>query len=84
MGSQLRKEGTSYDAHVECRGRTLLSVSAKKHVVLSLVATVVAALAIVPNGLGSDAIGVDQAGWVEKVVPDFALTSLSGKSLQAL
>ena len=35
----------------------------------------VAALAIVLNGLGSDAIGVDQAGWVGKVAPDFARAS---------
>jgi len=74
-GFQLTKEGTSYDAHVECRGRTLRSASAKEHVVLGLVATVVAALAIVLNGLGSDAIGVDQAGWVGKVAPDFARAS---------
>jgi hypothetical protein len=31
-----------------------------------LAATIVAALAIILNGLGSDVIGVDQAGWVEK------------------
>jgi hypothetical protein len=46
-----------------------VSASAKTHVVLGLVATVAAALAIVPNGLGSDAIEVDKGWRVGMAVP---------------
>ena len=56
-GSQLRKEGTSYDAHFECVVGRCASASAKKHVVLGLVPTALAALAIVPNGLGFEEDG---------------------------
>ena len=54
-GSQLRKEETNYDAHVECRDRTLRFREREEARCLGLGGNVVAALAIVPNGLGSDA-----------------------------
>ena len=58
------------------------SASAKKYAVVCLAAMLVAALAAVSRGFGSDPAGTDQSDWSGKAAPDFALSDLSGKTVR--
>lgn len=62
--------------------KRVISTSARKRAVVCLAVISLAALTAVSRGHGGETTGADQAGWLGKAAPDFALTNLSGKTVR--